>query len=51
VQEFVARLRDHARREGALLYPWAEREAGAEAWSRIEAEIGSAAGPRAVEPK
>jgi len=51
VQAFVARLQDHARREGALLYPWAEREASADAWSRIEAEIGPAPGARLAKPK
>jgi len=47
VQEFVARLRDHARRESALLYPWAEREGGDDAWSKIEGEVGSAVDARA----
>jgi hypothetical protein len=43
VEDFVKRLKDHARREEAALYPWAERHVAFATWSSIKRSLEAAA--------
>jgi hemerythrin-like domain-containing protein len=42
VRDFVALLKEHARREDRLFYPWAHQHPPAQGWEAVETELAGA---------